>query len=135
MKDRKNPLSLIVMLAVGCVMFILCGTVWDLFGQTEMLPTIKVVADSATVVAALYLGMSLLGWIGSKGTFDIFGYSIGGLFRLFSRDAYEKRGKTFYDYRTKKDENRKPFNWPMFMVGLLFLIVAAVATTAFMLLE
>ena len=81
------------------------------------------------------MGISLLGWIGSKGMFDIFGYSIGGLFRLFSKDAYEKRGDTFYDYRAKKDASRKPFNWPLLAVGLAFLLLAVGLTVAFLLME
>ncbi len=135
MKDRKNLLSIAVMLATGCIVFVVCGTIWNLFEQTELLPTLKIVADSATIVAALYLGVTLIGWIGSKGTFDIFGYSIGGLFRLFRRDAYEHSGETFYDYRVKKDENRKPFNWPMLAVGLLFLLIALAVTVVFLMIE
>lgn len=135
MKDKKNLWSLLTQFAVGCILFILCGTVWNLFGQTELLPTLKVLADSATIVAALYLGISLIGWIGSKGTFDIFGYSIGGLFRLFQKESYEKRGETFYDYRVKKDGKRKPFNWPMLAVGLFFLLLAAVLTVVFLVME
>lgn len=131
MKDRKKLWSLLVQMAVGCILFIICGTVWDLFGQTELLPTLKVIADSATIVAALYLGFAIIGWIGSKGTFDIFGYSVGSLFRLFKRESYDTSGETFYDYRAKKDANRKPFNWPMLTVGLFFLAVAVGVTVAF----
>ena len=134
MKDKANLWSAVVMTATACIIFLLCATVWDLFGQTELLPALKVLADCCTVPAVLYVGVALLGWAGSKGTFDIFGYSIGGLFRLFKKDAYEKRGETFYDYRVKKDESRKPFNWPLLVVGLAFLTLAIGFTVAFMLL-
>jgi len=135
MKDKSNLWSAVVMTAAACIIFLLCATVWDLFGQTELLPSLKVMADCCTVPAVLYIGVALLGWAGSKGTFDIFGYSIGGLFRLFKKDAYEKRGDTFYDYRVKKDESRKPFNWPLLVVGLVFLGLAIGLTAAFMILE
>jgi hypothetical protein len=135
MKDKRNLWTLVTLFAVACILFILCGTVWNLFGQTELLPTLKVIADSATIVAALYLGMTLLGWIGSKGTFDIFGYTVGGIFRLFRKESYEKTGDTFYDYRKKKDENRKPFNWPMLAVGLLFLLISIAVTVVFLMLD
>lgn len=135
MKDKSNLWTAVVMAAVACILFLLCATVWNLFGQTETLPTLKIIADCCTVPAVLYIGVALLGWAGSKGTFDIFGYSIGGLFRLFSRDAYEKRGATFYDYRAKKDASRKPFNWSMLIVGLVFLALAIGLTTVFMALD
>ena len=132
MKDNKNLLSIVILTAVAGILFLGCATVWDLFGQTELLPTLKVLADCFTVPGVVYVGITLLGWAGSKGTFDIFGFSIGGLFHLLKRESYEKRPETFYDYRVKKDEHRKPFNFPMLWVGLGFLFLAGVFTVIFM---
>lgn len=135
MKDRKNLWSAVVLIAAACMLFLVCATVWSLFEQTDTLATVRVLADCFTVPGILYVGIAIIGWIGSKGTFDIFGYSIGGLFHLFKREAYENRAQTFYDYRAKKDENRKPFNLPMLLVGLGCLLLAAVFTGIFFLLE
>ena len=135
MKDKSNLWSIVIMSLSACVIFVLCAFAWNLFGQTDTLTVLKIAADCCTVPAVLFVGISLLGWIGSKGMFDIFGYSIGGLFRLFSKDAYEKRGDTFYDYRAKKDASRKPFNWPLLAVGLAFLLLAVGLTVAFLLME
>ena len=135
MKDKTTRWTLLVMASIACILFLVCATVWDLFGQTETLATLRIMADCCTVPAALYIGISLLGWVGSKGTFDIFGYSIGGLFRLFRRDAYTKSGETFYDYRARKNEERKPFNLSMLVVGLLFLFIALVLTVIFLILD
>lgn len=132
MKDNKNLLSIGIMTAAALVMFMACAVLWDLFGQTELLPTLKVLADSFTVPGVLFVGVALIGWVGSKGMFDIFGYSIGGLFHLMKRDAYEKRPETFYDYRVKKDRDRKPFNRHMLWVGLGCLFFALVFTVIFM---
>lgn len=135
MKDKTTRWTLLVMASIACILFLVCATVWDLFGQTETLATLRIMADCCTVPAVLYIGISLLGWVGSKGTFDIFGYSIGGLFRLFRRDAYTKSGETFYDYRARKNEERKPFNLSMLVVGLLFLFIALVLTVIFLILD
>ena len=135
MKDKSNLWSLAIMSLSACIIFCLCAFAWDLFHQTDPLGILKVAADCCTVPAVLFIGISILGWIGSKGMFDIFGYSIGGLFRLFSKDAYEKRSATFYDYRVKKDASRKPFNWPLLAVGLAFFTLAIGLTVAFLLLE
>jgi hypothetical protein len=131
MKDNKNLLSVVILTSVACVIFLTCATLWGLFDQTELLPALKVVADSFTIPGVLYVGATLLGWVGSKGMFDIFGYSIGGLFHLLKRESYDKRQETFYDYRVKKDADRKPFNWQMLWVGLAFLLLAVVTTVLF----
>ena len=131
MKDRKNLWSMIVLTAVAMMLFLICASVWDLYAQTETRQIIRILADCCTVPGVLYVGMSLIGWIGSKGTFDIFGYSVGGLFRLLRRDAYEHRAETFYDYRTKKDQERKPFQWGMMWVGLVFVLLAVALSVAF----
>lgn len=135
MKDKKNLWSTVVLAAVAMILFVVCASVWDLYSQTETLQIIRVVADCCTVPGVLYVGIALIGWVGSKGTFDIFGYSVGGLFRLLKRDAYEQRAETFYDYRVKKDENRKPFNWGMLWVGLTFILLAVVFSVVFALLS
>ena len=131
MKDKKNLWSTVILIAVAMMMFLVCATVWDLFSQTETAQFIRILADCCTVPGILYVGVTLIGWIGSKGTFDIFGYSVGGLFRLLRRDAYDRRSETFYDYRVKKDENRKPFNWTMLWVGLGLLLLAVVFSVVF----
>lgn len=131
MKDKKNLWSTVVLAAVGMILFLVCASIWDLYSQTETTQILRIVADCCTIPGVLYVGIALIGWVGSKGTFDIFGYSVGGLFRLLKRDAYEQRAETFYDYRVKKDENRKPFNWAMLFVGLGFLLLSVVFCMVF----
>ncbi|MBQ9151653.1 MAG: DUF3899 domain-containing protein [Clostridia bacterium] len=135
MKDKKNLWSAVILAAVAMILFITCATLWGLFEQTEPLQTVRILADCCTIPAVLYVGITLIGWVGSKGTFDIFGYSIGGLFRLLKRESYDNKQETFYDYRTKKDENRKPFNWPMLVVGLAFLLLAVVFSVIYAVME
>jgi hypothetical protein len=135
MKDNKNLISGAIMAAVACGLFLTCATVWNLFEQEDPLSVLRVMADCCTVPAVLYIGIALLGWVGSKGMFDLFGYSISGLFRLFSKDAYKKPAETFYDYQTRKNEDRKPFNWPMLIVGLVFFLLALIITVIFIVMD
>lgn len=135
MKNKANLWSGLLMASVACIFFLVCATAWDLFGQTEALQSLRIAADCCTVPAVLYIGVALLGWVGSKGMFDIFSYSIGGLFRLFRKESYEKRGETFAEYRARKNEGRKSFNLPMLIVGLIFLLAALILTVIFMTLE
>ena len=91
-------------------------------------------SDSFFVPGAVFVGIALIGWISSKGTFDIFGYSIRGLFYLFKSESYYKQ-TSFYDYRVKKQESRKSFNRNLRLSGVIFLLLGAIATTAFLLME
>ena len=134
MKDRKNLWSVIILTAVALIIFTVCATLWGLFEESDALQIVRILADCCTIPAVLYVGVTLIGWVGSKGTFDIFGYSIKGLFSLWSKESYYHR-ESFYDYRQKKDGERKPFNWPMLIVGLAFLLLAILFSVLFALMS
>ena len=134
MNENKNRWAYITYIAVGMIIFFIGAAIWQLFSQTEPLQIVKVLSDCFTLPGALFLGISALSWIASKGTFDIFGYSMSGLFSLWKKESYYKQ-ESFYDYRVKKDEKRKPFNLPMFLVGAVFLLLGFVMMIAFLVME
>ena len=134
MKNKKTLANYLIYLVVAFVFSLICATVWDLFSLTDPLAITKVVADSLFLPAVVWMSISLIGWIGSKGTFDIFSFSMHSLFSLLRRESYVKN-ESYYDYKQKKDENRKSFNLPMFSVGLLFLLLSLIATVIFFMLE
>ncbi len=135
MKDNKNrSWEYITYIAVGMIIFFVSAAIWQLFTQTDPLMIVKILSDSFTLPGALFIGVALLGWISSKGVFDIFGYSMKGLFSLWKKESYYKQ-ESFYDYRVQKDEKRKPFNLPMLLVGLVFLLFGVVMMIAFLMME
>ena len=134
MKDNKTKWTYITHLAIALIIFVICATAWNLFEQTETLVIVKILSDSCFLPGVLYVGITLLGWVSSKGFFDIFGYSIHGLFYLWKKESYYKQ-KSLYDYRKEKEENRKPFNWPMLVVGLVFLGLGTIGTIVFLMIE
>ena len=134
MKENKNRWAYITYIAVGVMVFFISAAIWQLFTETEPLKIVKILSDAFTLPGVLFVGIAVMGWISSKGTFDIFGYSVRGLFDLWKKESYYKT-ESFYDYRVKKDEKRKPFNLPMFLVGCGFLLIGALLTVAFLLME
>ena len=134
MKENKNRWAYITYIAVGVMVFFISAAIWQLFTETEPLKIVKILSDAFTLPGVLFIGIAVMGWISSKGTFDIFGYSVRGLFDLWKKESYYKT-ESFYDYRVKKDEKRKPFNLPMFLVGCGFLLIGALLTIAFLLME
>ena len=135
MNEKSKLWSYGIHAAVAMAISIAAAFVWKLFSQTEALQIIRILSDVFFLPGALFLGVTLIGWIGSKGTFDIFGYSMKGLFNLFKRESYYKRQETFFDYRQAKDENRKPFNLPMLVVGLVFIALGVIFTVIFLILD
>ena len=134
MKDKNNRWAYITYIAVAMLVAIVSATVWQLFEQTDTLAIMKILSDCFTLPGVLFIGIAMLGWVSSKGTFDIFGYSMRGLFTLWKKESYYKQ-ESFYDYRVKKDENRKPFNLPMFLVGIVFFMLGIVMMVVFLMME
>jgi hypothetical protein len=132
MNEKSKLWSYGVYTAVALIVTLSAASVWNLFEQTEALQIIRILSDSFFLPGALFVGVALIGWMGSKGTFDIFGYSMRSLFSMFKRESYYQRQETFYDYRTAKDENRKPFNLPMIVVGLAFMIIGILLSIVFL---
>ena len=135
MNEKSKLWSYGVYTAVATIVTVSSALLWKLFSQTEVLQIIRILSDSFFLPGTLFVGVALIGWIGSKGTFDIFGYSIRGLFNMFKKESYYKRQETFFDYRQSKDETRKPFNLPMLVVGLIFLAMGVIFTVIFLILD
>ena len=119
-----------VYVAVAMMIFVVCASLGGLFEETETSQILLILADACTVPGVLLVGITLIGWVGSKGTFDIFGYSMKGLFSLWSKESYYHR-ESFYDYRQEKDKERKPFNRAMLFVGIVMLILAVLFSVLF----
>lgn len=135
MNDKNKIWNYGTYFAVAMILFVTAASLWDLFSQTELLQIIRILADAFFMPGVILVGIALIGWIGSKGTFDIFGYSVRSVFSLFKKESYYKKQETFFDYRREKDEKRKPFNLPMMVVGLAFLTLGLLLTVIFLILE
>ena len=135
MNEKNKIWSYGVYTAVAMIITVTCAVIWKLFSQTELLQIIRILSDSFFLPGAMLVGVTLIGWVGSKGTFDIFGYSMRSLFSMFKKESYFSRQETFYDYRVKKDETRKSFNLPMMVVGLAFLVIGLIFTGIFLILS
>ncbi len=135
MEKSKKWLYLLVDAAIGCIIFAACAAFWGLFDETEPMSILKLLADSATVPGVLLTGIATLSWIGKKGTFDLFGYSWFSFTGMFKRESYNKRPESLYDYRVRRDANRKPYRVTLLFVGLGFLAVAILLTVIFLIAE
>ena len=134
MKNNKNRWAYITYISVAMLVSLVSAALWQLFLETDPLVIVRILSDCFTLPGVLFIDIAMLGWVSSKGTFDIFGYSMRGLFTLWKKESYYKQ-ESFYDYRVKKDENRKPFNLPMFLVGIVFFMLGIVMMVVFLMME
>lgn len=134
MKDKNKMLSWGIYLSSALVVFLICAVVWGLFTESDTLQVVRILADSFFIPGALFVGIALIGWMSTKGAYDIFGYSIRGLLSMWKKESYFK-SNSYYDYKQKKDAERKPFNKQMLFVGLIFLALGVIATVVFMMLD
>lgn len=94
-------------------------------GGGELRPMLlRLFEDGVGLTGLMGFFVFLLSWASSKGAFDMLNYSIQLLFLTVFKPHFREDGKfpaTFYDYKVKKDgEKRKPLLALLF-VSLLFI--------------
>ncbi|MBQ5842561.1 MAG: DUF3899 domain-containing protein [Clostridia bacterium] len=132
---KKHLKQYVTYFGIGLTAAVIMACIWNLFDQTELLPILKIVSDSFTVPGVALIGLCLLGWVGSKGGFDLFGYSFNTFLGYFKRETYYSKPESYYDYCEKKNKKRKPFDLPMLLTGAFFLFLAIVFMVVFLVLD
>ncbi|MBQ7354962.1 MAG: DUF3899 domain-containing protein [Clostridia bacterium] len=130
MKENSKLRAYLINLAVAAVMAMVGMMAWDLTEQSDAPTVIRILSDCFFLPGVLLVGASLIGWVASKGTFDMFGYTGHNFINMFKRDSYLKH-ESYYDYKMKKDEKRRPFNIPRTVVGLGFLALGVIFTVIY----
>lgn len=76
----------------------------------------RIISDAMIIPGVLAMGVAAISWAGSLGTFDMIGYGVRCLFFFLPKEK-EKRPKTFYDYKVKKDESGRHWLTETLIVG------------------
>lgn len=88
-----------------------------LFEQTSAKEIYGCLSDCFLFPGVLLGGLGALTWIGGEGFFDVMSYGFAFVFNrlIHPRDAQE----SFYDYKMRKIDNRKPWLKHWFLIGLV----------------
>ena len=110
--------------AVGALIAIWVMNVEGIFVDTGVPDIPFMILCDAFFVAGILLALfGALVWISTTGFFDTFGYALRTaahlLFPFFRYDT-----KTFYDYKTEKEEKRTQAKGFLVIVGLFYLILS-----------
>ena len=82
-------------------------------------------SDGCFAAALLIGGIGALIWISTTGVLDIFSYGFSSLLTLFTSLRSPKKQMTYLDFKTYRDEKRKPSRPEWVIIGLVFLAVSA----------
>ena len=84
-------------------------------------------SDGFFVVGLILTCLGLLVWVSTTGFFDIFSYGFRSLLVMFTPLVKPESFPKFYDYKTKRAENRKPANFKILFLGVAFIVLSALA--------
>ena len=90
--------------------------------------TIMAVSDGFAVTGLLYIGFGVLFYASGSGFFDFINYAFQrGVSLIVPR--FDKGIDNYYEYKVKKQEERKLFSMKSTVIlGLVFLVISAVFT-------
>lgn len=130
-KKKRFKKDVITALITLSVIAILVALLVYITYKDQLDPTIlafQVLSDAFGLAGVLGIAIFGLGFVSSKGAFDLLSYSVKLIFLNAFRPKYRKESfpKTFYDYKVKKDslDRRAPFM--MFFLALAYLALGII---------
>lgn len=133
MPDNKKQYRYIGALITGTIFFFICAFSNGLFSETNGIEIVRKLTDCFTVAGVILAGAGGLSWASSKGAYDIMKYGVDWVIKPFTsrRNQFE----SFYDFKQRKAEERKPWLKESFIVGLGFIGVALVLMIIFLVIQ
>lgn len=120
-------------LSIGLVVFFAVLLSAGIFGADSAKAVLGMLSDGAFVSGVLLSGIAGLSFAASKGMYDVFGYGIGTLKSHFDLKK-NKRAESLYDYKQKKDAERRGWLKETLFVGLGFLALAGIFLVVYIIL-
>lgn len=95
---------------------------------------LHVIGDAFGLSGILGFAGFVLGYVSSKGTFDLLSYSVKLVFLNVFRPKYRQESfpKTYYDYKVLKDHEERKAVFPLLWVSLGYLAVGIVIISIYL---
>ncbi len=132
MKKQVRVYRYIAALVVGAALFVVCAYAGELLGQESPEQVFGKLSDCFAVSGAVIAGIGALSWANSKGAYDILSYGVDSLIKPFTsrRSEYE----SFYEFKLRKAEDRRPWQKEWLFVGLGFLLLSFICLAIYFIL-
>ncbi len=95
------------------------------FSAQTLVDKYRLLADAFTIPGVIFIMVGALVFVSTAGFFDMLSYALGRFAGAFI-PFYRKKDETFFDYKTRKSEERFRGYSFLFYVGILFLVIAGV---------
>lgn len=128
-KLKINPYKLLGAVISAAVLFAVCAYSGGLFSMSEPNEIAGKLSDCFTVAGVIFFGVGAISLMGSSGAYDILGYGVDFVIKPFT--SRRKDDESFYEYKQRKAENRKPWLKEFFIVGLVMLLFAGISLAAY----
>lgn len=125
MKNKK----LWIYLVSGLILTIAIAYMKGFFtylSEGDAAEALRALCDSLTVPGILFTGIGALIWLGSEGTFDIFGYAVNSFILPLRKSEEAKKAKTYAEYTQALNEKGRKWDKTMLLVGLGFVSAAII---------
>ena len=95
---------------------------------------LHVIGDAFGLSGILGFAGFVLGYVSSKGTFDLLSYSVKLVFLNVFRPKYRQESfpKTYYDYKVLKDHEERKAVFPLLWVSLGYLAVGIIIISIYL---
>ena len=95
---------------------------------------LRLAGDAIGLSGVLGFSAFVLGYVSSKGAFDLVSYSVKLVFLNVFRPKYRQENfpRTFYEYKILKDHEKRRAVFPLLWLSLLFLAVGIILISIYM---
>lgn len=91
----------------------------------------RILSDSFFVPGILFMGCGALGWMATKGTYDMLSFGCGRITRNFIPGMDKEKFDNFYQYKQRRDEDGRKWKPHLLISGAMAFLLALVFTVLY----
>lgn len=126
---KKKIIRYAITFGIGLILALCVSFAKSLYWLDDTTEILMALCDCFTVSGMLLILFALLVICSNGGTFDMLGFGVKKVIVLLKRHPNERDKERFYEYRKRKQENKRSFAYMLivggvyFAIGLLFFVL------------
>lgn len=129
---KRRRIDYVITVGVVAVLTLLCGLLFEGYTSGDAKTLVGAWSNCFSAPGIVCLGVGLLIWCSNEGAFDMLGYGVRSLFRLFRKDVKDRKYGDFYGYQQARRSRKKPYLFLVvvgggyLLVGIILIIIYSV---------